>query len=767
MSRLTPINMAEAIFEPFWDPQLSGLAEWRVARGAAHGLRVFQNWCFVQFEWARRPVDGPALSMTRDFDLPCHDYDHLMISVMAPAGSRFRLDAQTDLGVLHFEAPPAPSLKKEYAIPLEGATVIRQITLVVKAAADGVAVGWFNWIGLQNAALLPRHLEQWDRFDSRWEGYLQPETFEPGFQPTYGILINANELTACRAEHNAFLSQHGQSPFTLAAERASRLIPEQMIHDFVNFWTDTRYCRERDHSHLLLTHGPAAAVAGLLLQDKALLRLAARYALAIASCAHWDDGFICDFPGGNFEHRCFVQSLCVHETALILDLAGEMFTDMGREHLRRRIAEEGLGSIHFNTWRHEYIFHCNQLAWFTPGRMLGCLVMERAMPRVRPFTELAYSDLVESLGYTVLPDGGYVEGPTYFRCVSRDGGLSLYYYARGRDLSFRSVVPEVMLRTAAFGAAVASTDEASDVIPICDARPIMELEGVAVMAALLPESAWVGMYRKALERGGFSHAAPGERGVGGMPDTLLGWQLGRQVPDQAQPLPAFTFLPEMGIMASVRTLHGELVKLLLMGNRAGAGHTHEDKGSFVLEFAGDTFALDPGTCDYANPLSLELKQCERHNMLIPTGVTERPHPESPLPVDVKPQGQGDAISFTAAIDAVPGWEKYYRRWRRTWESPTPDVLLVSDDYELLTGDGVDFFWQTRLPIEITCTGETPARAVITGRRGEITIEAPADCTVRLDALPLLDEAIQRRLVIHKAARQGRLEVRIALRIRSF
>ena len=80
---------------------------------------------------------------------------------------------------------------------------------------------------------------------------------------------------------------------------------------------------------------------------------------------------ICCFPGSTFEHRCFVQSLCAHEVALLLDLAGELFTDVGRELLLRRIAEEGLGSINFITWKHEYIFHCNQLAWFTPGRMLG------------------------------------------------------------------------------------------------------------------------------------------------------------------------------------------------------------------------------------------------------------------------------------------------------------------------------------------------------------------------------------------------------------
>ncbi len=77
-------------------------------------------------------------------------------------------------------------------------------------------------------------------------------------------------------------------------------------------------------------------------------------------------------------------------------------------------------------------------------------------------------------------------------------------------------------------------------------------------------------------------------------------------------------------MASVRRLGDDEVKLFIMGNKAGAGDAHEDKGSFVLEYAGDTFAMDPGTCDYAHPLSLTLKTCQRHNMLLPTGLAERP-----------------------------------------------------------------------------------------------------------------------------------------------
>ena len=80
-----------------------------------------------------------------------------------------------------------------------------------------------------------------------------------------------------------------------------------------------------------------------------------------------------------------------------------------------------IGPLTFIIWKHEYIFHVNQLAWFAPGRMLGCLTLERYWQHVAPHTEIAHHNPLENLSDSVLTDRGYVEGPTYFRCVARDG----------------------------------------------------------------------------------------------------------------------------------------------------------------------------------------------------------------------------------------------------------------------------------------------------------------------------------------------------------
>ena len=110
------------------------------------------------------------------------------------------------------------------------------------------------------------------------------------------------------------------------AEDARRLVPERMTTEYVNFWNDTRFSRERDTGNHLLTHGANAAQAAVLFRDPRLGRLAARYAICLAHCTRWDPSFLSWLPGCRWEHRAFVPSLVMYDCALILDLCGEWFT---------------------------------------------------------------------------------------------------------------------------------------------------------------------------------------------------------------------------------------------------------------------------------------------------------------------------------------------------------------------------------------------------------------------------------------------------------
>ena len=760
--KLTPINSAEAVFEAFHDPQISELSQWSVTGDGVPGFKFWQNWIWVQWAWEKPAPDGRLVRFHRTYDLDCSAYDRLIFCTAMPEGGYFEIRAETDAGPRTRRGEPMGATKREEWLPLDGAQRITALTIEAHFPPGGAGNGWIYWMALQSTARLPAHLAQWAGYDERWEKYLQPESFEPTFKPTHGLLLTAAELDSVRAR---FAATSMADAMRDAAADARAIRPESLIGENVYFWNSNSLRRERDHGKVITIHGANAAQAGMLLKDKALCRLAARFALSLAHSGKWDDSFICNMPGSTWEQRGFVQSVCVFETALILDLCGEWFTEVGRQLILRRIAEEGIGNMNFGVWWWEYIFHCNQVAWFAPGRILGYLLLEQTMParhenyprpvpsRVAPYTELAVNDLLENLNRCLQPDGGYVEGPTYFTWVARQAFVALHLYARARGKSLQELMPAQMKKTSLLAEMLYSTNDGQDAILICDAMYIFP-EALAYLAAFMPDSHWVTMYHKQVNRPG-AGAAP----------SLLAMSLADSIPAQGPALRAFVDMPDTGMMCSVRQLQQETVKLFLMGNKAGAGHTHEDKGNFVLEFAGDSFALDFGVVDYSNPLVEELKTAQRHNMLTPWSAGLRPHPVNPIKSDIRAQGRGDATSFHATMDATAGWEGWYKKWVRTWDSPTPDTLVITDEWAVEKGEGVIFHWTTPLPMR-----REGDKVIIEGRRGTVEITITTGTEAIIEQLPLINagrRAIdqQRREIVRFSLGHADTQPRLTLRQR--
>jgi hypothetical protein len=754
-----PINIAEAIIEPFWTPDLSGLPKWNVEPGRDHGLRIKQSWSAVDFEWASKPKTGPALRMSRTFHVDCSAYDRLLLRLAPPTGSVIRIAAHTDKGKCTFTSEPATEKRAEYALDLQGARRLDSVTIEIDARAEGNAAGWLRWIGLQSTERLKRYFAQWDFSGMQWDAYIKPADALLHFEPRYGIFLTRRELVDRRAEHEQAVKRLGQSGYMSLAAAARDYEPERGIHEFSESGGRTSaHSRVRDEFQPALPGSPELAVAGLVLRDAETLRMAARFALSLAMSEHWDTGFMSVVPGSAWEDRAFRRSYASQDIAEILDLAGEIFTDAGRNYLMRRLAEEGIGPINYVTWRHEYIFHCNQLAYFNTGRMYASLVLEREWPRVKPYTDLAYHDAVDNLETVIEPDGGALEGPGYLNPTIRENYNALKYYARARGLNVTELIPPLVKRTANYAAVVASTT-GDDVIAVCDSDAIFHTDTLTILTELVPHSYWTTLFHKKQ----LVEAGKGDEGVrylfslrrGNAPEPITG----EKVPDtfSSPALPAYIALPEIGYIASVRSLGDHLVKVFIVGNKAGADHTHEDKGSFVLEYAGQAFAMDLGIEDYSDPAQIAYKHCQRHNMLVPVGTAERAHPQNPLPFNIKPTGRGDERTFHARIDATPGWNGYYKAWLRTWDSPSPDTLVIRDEYELAKGNAVEFYWQTRLPVEQTDAGLT-----IRGDKGIATLSFPPDCTLRLDHPPLADGATHTRIAIRKQATQGTLEVTVRL-----
>ena len=732
----TPINVAEAIFEPFWDPQLSGLKNWKITDGSSYGLKVFQNWCWVNFEWTALPPHRRPLFMELNSLIPCKGYNRLLLVINAPPKSIVILSALTDKGRFQTRQSAHPTEKIEVALPITNSNTINKIQIAIETNQQGSAAGWIAWLGLQNTSLLKTHLSYWRRNYPVPETYLTPVDKIKKFKPIYGIMVPEETIKSDRKNKSAL------AYFMELRKKAKEFVPETLRNESLRVHMDNRYNRVRDHKRPFNIQCSELARAGLVLKDPFLLRLAARAAIAKAMCPNWEENPLCEFPGGIFEHRCFTHTELMEDICHALDLAGEAFNETGRDYILRRIAEEGLGRTNFIIWKHDYIFRNNQLSAFSPGRIAVYALLSKHWRHVEPYMELAYKELCENMNNILLPDGGYAEGPSYFSYGVGFGIRAFEYYARWKKIPLSKVIPKRLAKTANMAWCLGSTCPENDFIPFGDAIPHFGIYPLKLFASCVPDSAWSLLHKKAVAH----HNKK--------PLPAIEW-------------PPFIRLPNMGVLASHRKIKNEWLKIFVSGCTANADHNHEDKGSFVIEFAGETFALDPGRhCYYGTSAAALVKNCELHNMLIPFGnfnvrpCPELPHPTKPFPRGIVAYGKGDKVNFNAFINPTLGYEKYFKLWKRFFISKSPEILTIKDVYHLANGDGVDFLWQTTLPVTITNN-----QIIIQGQKGRCTITTGLDTHIGIEEVARekkenCPEKIHRRIRIRKKGKVGFLEVKV-------
>jgi hypothetical protein len=178
----------------------------------------------------------------------------------------------------------------------------------------------------------------------------------------------------------------------------------------------------------------------------------------------------------------------------------------------------------------------------------------------------------------------------------------------------------------------------------------------------------------------------------------------------------------------------------------------------VLEFAGETFAADPGGMTYSDALAPAMKQAQNHNMLVPVGgVGVRPAALNPARVAVIPEAMGDATVFQASINPGVLWPGFYKSWLRTFSSPSPTELTITDDYELTKVGGVEFLWHTPLPVS-----QKDGQVVIQGQRGRALITPPPGTTVEVTPSRRLGTRDLSTIRFRSNAPTGKLETKIHL-----
>jgi hypothetical protein len=757
------INSAEIIIEPFWDKCFSGIRFWNITgveqpvetkqwwneissgiyddkkyAVSGNGVRVSDSWCGVNFI----VMSGRCLKMTREFQTNCENCDELVVSAIVAKGMDIIISAIVDGNDYRKEFNDImDENKQEFVLPISGKT-LETVTMTFSATGD--SNGTLQWIMIRNKKLLMEIADFAVTQDENWYPYIKDETFCPTFSPLHNLIINNERLQEIK------LNMSEEEKKMLVEMALKYPEPEQFISDYVNFWEDKRFARNKDYSNTILQKAPVIALAGLISKDSGLLRKALRYALAIAKCTNWQDSFICKAPGMIFEHKAFVASLCCEEISIVMDIAGELLTDTGKEYLLRRISEAGLGHINWIVWKYsgdgENIFKNNQLAWFSRGRISAYATLERYWSLIKSYIDLAYDELNSSIKQLILPDGGYDEGIGYFTAVSYMAGIAYWWYASARNIPFWKTVSKEFLKTADLAECLLSMDEEYDVIALSDSKAQADAKSYAFLAASMPKSCWVEMYHRAKKR---------QNEITTDIPTLL---IEPSIPKKFDFVPRnFIYLPHNCIVSSVRETGSGYIKIVQCGGVANANHAHFDKGGFVVQYNGETIFDDPGIGEYGHSVGASMGGAEWHSIVLPIVENEMPMPINPK-VDINLVAEGDAKTFHSTVDLLPAWDRYFKRLIRTIISDAPDKITVKDEYQVQSNvTGVKSSLITKLRVE--CKED---KIYIIGNHTTAILTYPKNCTAHIVTLPEYKGKVYKRIEIRNENKIGDIEVNVFL-----
>ena len=696
-----PINDAEGIIEAFWDPVLSELTEYVFEPGDSTAAEVTQDWWCVALSWQKAKPGESIFTMRREMNVSLEGYDALRIRCAVPSSAKLILKAVIDgCEQIVVDGVTGENKKWEYTGAVSGKQLER-LTISYEAISDAAGGGTIQWIALVNRQVERIRNSRHSPYTPDWPKFLEPADHPATASPALGLLFDEKDLIRIRRNiaHPSFrplmdsLRQKAHShlnaqPEQFVMESSATINRHHRVHDIAR--------GDSDPANIAITCG----FVGLVDENVELRRMSARAMLAMAHAEYWDECFQEHFPGSSFDHRSFTASDYAYACAIGLDWAGDLLTEAGRRIIIEAVSKKGLSLINKDFVQYEYIFDCNQAATFSQGRIAGLLAMRSLWPKAEPWIDIAERDLIESLDrvFNLTEDHGSLEGPSYAGATLLRALRALAMLSRYRNKSLKQMTPESMSKCSDYYFMFLSTvGSPGSFIPYGDGHDLFKLDMVSLMSiAVDSDPRWENL-RSAM----ISRQTPLGVGVNANVPGLLTLILTDPPTSEGfVDVPVFSLLGSTGMLESCRPTSAGPVRLQLIGSAEGAGHVHQDKGSFILEAFGDTLAIDRGMVNYGHPLSRTLMLVQMHNVLTPTPADDR-YPEQELIAEhcALPTGKGDRCSLDAEIDTTAIWiDQPFKKCRRRIHSPDPTLFFIEDVVEFAEPRGVVFHLHTNWPI---------------------------------------------------------------------
>ena len=704
--RLHPINTAEAIIACFFDSALTPEKQWTLQPGpGTRNLRMGRAYTTMA-NWDAATPGKTALTWSWEGNLDVGGYDGLFIQGGLPSWATLRFSAKLDGRWQLICESPGYDNHEEYSGPFQG-RVLQGLRLEITPSQGFAGSFSISYIGVYHSGRLKDYLafENPTVYPADWPEYIKPlDGWESG--PKLGLYFGAQDLPALRRK----LASPPYVAFSDMLRRQARenlsLEPEKQIRRYqrIGPMQLSYSSRGRDRGTSLWRPMEQCAFFGLLDDDADLTRMALRCAIALAHTDRWGESLTQhDFRGSCCEWRGFSENhTCIAYTAA-MDWAGGALTSYGMDVLRHSLYFKGLAPIKYDFARNEYIYHMNQAAVFSPGRIAAILALRPKFPRMDWELEQAYRDLDETARDIIRPDGSYSEGPAYYAGVAYYSLLSYILRSRQQGVPTEQVISPGLLKGADFIGLYTATAPATNMLWLSDGpRPAFQTDWLAMFAAITADARWKGLLGDCIMSEGMDQMTRFMDGMwsGTSVRTLIFGP--SDLSDRRPMVPVFAIQPSSGHATSLRqTIHGP-VRLHLCGSSSTEGHSHQDKGAIVLEVFGEELLIDRGITFYSDPMTQILKTARLHNLVTPTDEGGQDLQQiNPCPAAVCPAGDGDVNSLRLSMETTPAWGSTVRRAARTIESPDPLHFTISDELETPATEAATFHLHSRFPISVS------------------------------------------------------------------
>ena len=754
MLRPMPIGEAEGMIQRFYDPHRCHLDQWSFECDPHTRSTVAQNFASSVVQW--KAGGGVVGRLARELDFDVSGYDRLILCITLPATARATVRITLD-GV---EQTPIADARgentgREHTGGIRGRALSRAVIEITDDAADpGMAAVY--WLGVADTEGLRRAQERPNPYEGSWDDLVLPAGLEVEPVPVIGLLFGADDLDRLRRKV-------ATGPYAIAVDRLRLLArqgldkePWRGVGDYPNPCAARCYHPEGE-THIDLLTMRLAAFVGVIDRDEEMCRLALDHALAMAHCTHWFPHFGPHIAGSSWEMRPFYEYRYAMNVIFAWDWAGSFLTAAGREVLAQAVATKALPWILQTLMQHAYVRGCNQGVYFAWGAIVCELALASLYPYATELLDAAVGALDQTVTTYFAADGGAFEGPGY---VTSTAGHALAAYAmlaRHRGLPLAEVVPPVLTKVGNYVKTMMSTaGPFGSAVKIADggrAGAVFYPECLGPLATVTDDETIAALLAGMLSEGqGLEHH--------NTPGRIFSIVLGPDaLPSPAARPPVFAVLDQTGILCSNRATPDGDVRLQLIGAPAGAGHSHDDRGSIVIEAFGEEIAIDRGQMPYDDTRCNLVTHARYHNVLIPESEDETfPRQVNPCPADSIPAGSGDERNLECFIDATAAWGELADKCSRRIQSDTPTEFLILDEAVLPAERRVSFNLHSKFPWVRTEDGW-----VTRSRRAELTVTpewTPVAETGDEDFIDGLKEPVYHLVLVSPPAVEHNLRTRL-------